>query len=33
MEGNMVWIGIFTLVMIALGVGQFVANRRKRRKG
>lgn len=31
MENNMLWIGIFTLAIIALGIGQFIANRRKRR--
>lgn len=32
MEGNMMWVGVFTLVIIALGVAQFMANRRKQRK-
>jgi hypothetical protein len=33
MKGNMLWIGIFTLVMLALGLRQFFINRRKRRAG
>lgn len=31
MESNMLWIVIFTLAMIALGIRQFIANRRNRR--
>ena len=32
MEGNMIWLVLFLLLMIAGGVGQFIANRRKRRE-
>jgi hypothetical protein len=30
MEGNMIWLVLFLLLMIAGGVAQFIANRRKK---
>lgn len=32
MEGNMMWIDVFIMIMLGLGAAQFMANRRKQRK-
>jgi hypothetical protein len=31
MDSGMMWIGMLTVVMVGLGIAQFVANQRKRR--
>ena len=32
MDGGMMWIGVLTVIMVGLGMVQFMANRKKRRK-
>lgn len=32
MNSGMIWIAVFTVVMVGLGLVQFMANRKKRRK-